>query len=440
MTRIAPFRGILYNSAKCRDPAKVVAPPYDVISPAEQERLHRKSPYNIVHLILSREGVGYDDVARLFATWQREDVLRRDDEPAIYFLSHGFADPDGRRKERLGFVALTRLEDFSSGKIRPHERTLARPKEDRFRLTVACRANLSPIFALYSEPTMTINQLLREETRGRPPAVEVTDDKGESCALWRVTDPAAAKAIQGTMADRTFLIADGHHRYEAALAFRDHMRAELGRNTGRESFNYVMAYFANMADEGLVILPIHRSVRQLPELKFQELEERLQRYFLIEPYPKTAEGKRSFLQALRQGAKRGHVVGASFRRDPRYLLLRLKNKKIMQRVAKELSEALRALDVTMLHTLVLREICGVSADAKVLEEIIRYSQDPEQVLRDVEEGESHAAFLLNPPSPEQILAVALGGDTMPQKSTYFYPKLLSGLVINKIDPEEEVAE
>jgi len=438
MVHIAPFRGILYNQKKIRDLSKVIAPPYDVITPEEQDRLYRKSPYNVVRLILSQEPQPYESVARLFGGWRAEEIFVRDDKPALYFLSHRFSDNEGKTRERLGFIALAQIEDFSTGIIRPHEKTLAAPKEDRLRLMLACHANLSPIFALYAHPKRTINNAMMEQAQGVPPTLEVKEDGGGICLLWRISDPDVIRLAQREMAEQPLLIADGHHRYEAALTYRDRLREQRGSRSGREAFNYAMMYFANMNDDGLVILPTHRLVRSFPAIPFQKLEEELQRHFYLEPYPKTPEGQRWFLRALRSRGKKRHMIGASFKRDPRYLILRLKSKRIMQRLAKDVSDPLRDLDVSALHLLVLAHILGIPPEEQVQGEAISYSQDEERVLRAVDKEDYQAAFILNPPKPEEILAVVQRGEKMPQKSTYFYPKLISGLVINKIDADEEV--
>ena len=437
MARIAPFRGVFYNPKKIRDLSKVVAPPYDVISPDEQERLYRKSPYNFVRLDLSQEPEAYHAVAQLFADWQAQEIFVRDEVPAIYFLTQRFTLKNGEEKERQGFFALTQLEEFSSGTIRPHEKTLDAPKEDRLRLMLACHAQLSPIFALYAQAKPTLNQALAQGVDGAVPFIEVKQDGGE-CRLWRVTDVGLIHRVRQEMQDQPLLIADGHHRYEASLNYRNHMRSDRVQWSGREAFNYIMAYFANMNDENVVILPTHRLVRGYEHKPFLQLEEALQTYFYVEQHPKTPEGKISFLKALKTAAKKHRVIGASFKRDPRYLILRLKNKRIMQRVAKDLSAPLRELDVSVLHNLVLQHILGMPPDQQVNGESIRYSQDEEAVLQTLEKEDFQAAFILNPPKAEEILTIANGGEKMPQKSTYFYPKLISGLIINKIDPLEEI--
>jgi uncharacterized protein (DUF1015 family) len=240
------------------------------------------------------------------------------------------------------------------------------------------------------------------------------------------------------MQNQPLLIADGHHRYEATLKYRDQLRSARGQWNGREAFNYIMTYFANMDDSGVVILPTHRLVRGYAHKPFLELEEALQAYFYVEQHPKTPEGKISFLKALKTAAKKHRVIGASFKRDPRYLILRLKNKRIMQRLAPHLSAPLRELDVTTLHLLILEHILCLAPDLQASGETIRYSQDEEAVLQALEKEDFQAAFILNPPKAEEILTIAKSGEKMPQKSTYFYPKLVSGLIVNKVDPHEEI--
>jgi len=439
MVHIAPFRGILYNQKKIRDLSKVIAPPYDVISPEARERLYKKSPYNVVRLILNQEPDPYESVASLFENWQSEGVLNRDESPAIYYLKHRFPQKEGGERERQGFIALTRVEDSSAGTIHPHENTMEGPKKDRLRLMLACHANLSPIFTLYSQPKQIINRRLAEQVQGVPPLIDIKEDDKRSCQLWRITDPEMIRIVQEEMKEQPLLIADGHHRYEAALNYRNHLRGERENWSGNEAFHYVMMYFANMHDNGLVILPTHRLVRGYSPIPFQKLEEALLQNFYVEQYPKTPEGQRSFLLALKSGGKKRQLIGATFKRDPRYLILRLKSKRIMQRLAKEMSEILRDLDVTTLHLLILEHILGLSREEQAKEEVIHYSHDEQKVLSSVEKEDYQAAFILNPARPEEIFTISVNGEKMPQKSTYFYPKLITGLVINKIDANAEIA-
>jgi uncharacterized protein (DUF1015 family) len=440
MIRIAPFHGVFYNQKKIKDLGKVIAPPYDVISKEEQDKLHKKSPYNFVRLDLSQEPDAYNAVAQLLGEWQAQGILERDEAPAIYFFSHRFKLKSGEQKLRLGFFALTELQDPATGDIRPHEKTLDAPKEDRLKLMLACHAQLSPIFALYAQPSQAINRMLAVAVEGVAPFIEVEQDDGDELRLWRITDPALIQKIQREMQSQRLLIADGHHRYEATLNYRNHMRAERGQGNGQEAFNFIMTYFANMNDDNVVILPTHRLVRGYTHKPFLELEEALQAYFYVEQHPKTPDGKVSFVKALKTAAKKHRVIGASFKRDPRYLILRLKNKRIMQRLAKDLSAPLRELDVSTLHLLILEHILGMTPEQQVSGDMIRYSQDEDLVLQTLEKEDYQAAFILNASKAEEILAIASGGEKMPQKSTYFYPKLPSGLIVNKIDPEGRVID
>jgi uncharacterized protein (DUF1015 family) len=439
MLRIAPFRGVFYNQKKINDLSKVITPPYDVISVEEQDKLYRRSPYNFVRLDLNQQADAYPAIAELLQNWQAEGILQRDETPAIYFLKHKFPLNDGAIKERQGFFALTELQDFSTGNIRPHEKTLEAPKEDRLKLMLACNAQLSPIFALYAQPKLAINRMLSEQTDGKTPFIEVKQEGGGDCRLWRVDDDKLIQEIQREMKEQTLLIADGHHRYEATLQYRDKKRSE-GPWNGREAFNYVLTYFANLNDPNVIILPTHRLVRGYEAKSFLQLEETLQTYFYVEQYPKTPEGKGWFLKALKNGGKKQRLIGASFKRDPRYLILRLKNKRLMQRLAKEVSAPLRELEVSILHLLLLEHVLGLSPEQQTDGTTIRYSQDEEAVLQSLEKEDFQAAFILNPTKSEDIIAVVDAGERMPQKSTYFYPKLISGLIVNQIDAGEEIGE
>ena len=438
MIRIAPFRALCYSQKKIKDLSKVIAPPYDVISKDEQDKLYKKSAYNFVRLDLNQEADSYNAVAQLLGDWQSQGILERDETPALYFSAHRFKLKSGEQKVRLGFFGLTELQDFSTGAIRPHEKTLDAPKEDRLKLMLACNAQLSPIFVLYAQPKQTVHRILSVAVEGMAPFIETELDNGDELKLWRVTDPAVIEKVQGEMADQTLLIADGHHRYEATLRYRDQLRNERGSGTGNEAYNFILTYFANIDDDNVVILPTHRLVRGFSHKPFLELEEALQTFFYVEQHPKTPEGKASFLKALKNGAKKHRVIGASFKRDPRYLILRLKNKRIMQRLAKDLSAPLRELDVSTLHLLILEHILGMSPEEQVSGATIRYTQDEEAVLQALEKEDFQAAFILASTKKEEIQSIVASGEKMPQKSTYFYPKLSSGLIVNKIDPDEQI--
>ena len=300
MIRIAPFRALGYSQKKIKDISKVIAPPYDVISKDEQDKLYKKSAYNFVRLDLNQETDSYNAVAQLLHEWQDLGVLERDEKPAIYFSAHRFKLNSGEQKVRLGFFALTELQDFSTGAIRPHEKTLDAPKEDRLKLMLACNAQLSPIFVLYTQPKQTINRILSVAVEGLAPFIETELDNGDELKLWRVTDPEVIEKVQREMAEQTLMIADGHHRYEATLRYRDQLRSERGAGTGNEAYNFILTYFANIDDDNVVILPTHRLVRGFAHKPFLELEEALQTYFYVEQHPKTPEGKASFFKSAQE--------------------------------------------------------------------------------------------------------------------------------------------
>ena len=433
MVHIAPFQGVFYSQKKVRDLAKVIAPPYDVITKDEQEKLYKRSPYNFVRLDFSLEPDVYSAVAQLLDAWINEGVFERDEAPAIYYMAQRFTLNSGEQKERRGFFALLELEDFAAGNIRPHEKTLDAPKQDRLKLMLACNAQLSSIFAVYAQPQQAINKMLATHLEGASPFMEVKQDGGGECRLWRIVDRQLIRRLQEEMAPQRLLIADGHHRYEATLNYRNYLRAQRGQGSGREAYNFILTYFANINDDNVVILPTHRLVRGYEAKRFLQLEEALQNYFFLEQYPKTPEGKGWFLKALKNGGKKKRLIGASFKRDPRYLILRLKSKRIMQRLAKELSAQLQELDVTVLHLLILEHVLGLAPEKQASGETIRYSQDEDAVLQALEKEDFQAAFILNPPKAQDLLAIAGNGETMPHKSTYFYPKPLTGLVINVME-------
>jgi len=433
MPQIAPFRGLTYNAAKVGNTANVMAPPYDVISPQQQSELYDRSPYNIVRIDFARDSNPYESVPPLFQEWQDEGVLIAEEIPAIYYLSQKYTLPGGGRKERRGFVALAKIEDFANGKIHGHEATLAEPREDRLRLMLACDAQLSSIFALYAQEKPTLTDALHEHVTGQKPRYEVPYGEYGVSRLWAVTDREIVQMVQNAMADEPVFIADGHHRYEAASNYRSRRLQGKKDASGGEGFNYVMMFLANLREDGVVILPTHRLLHELPTIPFQRLEEDLERYFHIEPFPKNSDGRQAFLRTLESNSGKRRALGASLQGDPRYLVLRLKNKRTMQSLAKEMCPELRALDVSTLHVLLMEHILGVSTRDAVNTETVSYDHNAEQALQEVEDGHCKAAFILNPPTADQIINASLTGEKMPQKSTYFFPKLLTGLVINKVE-------
>ncbi len=431
MPLVRPFRGLLYDPAVVGPLESVVAPPYDVIGREEQDRLYEASPYNVIRLDLARESDRYGVASRTFAEWRERGVLARDREPAFYLYAQRHRWKSAEEHERYGFFTRLRLEEFSSGKVLPHERTLASAKADRLALQRACRANLSSIFGLYSAPGFS----LAETARGvieRPPWADFTDRAGVRHRLWRLTDPAVQRALEERLERRTVYIADGHHRYETALRYRREMQEETGRRGGEEPFDYLLAYLVNMDEPGLVVLPTHRLLRRLP-IAATALLERLRACFRVEPVARSA-GRRAFFERLRPRAAGERRIGAALRGEDSWFVLVTRDGDNDARL--EGSTALRRLDVTLLHGLVLEgvtSLLGLDAHREAEAGRLVYTKDDDEAVEGVESGEFAAAFLLNATRVDEVRAVSEAGETMPEKSTYFYPKIATGLVFHSLE-------
>ncbi len=424
MPTIIPFRGYRYNQSKVAI-SDVVAPPYDVISPEQQATLYDASPFNVVRLILGREEDRYVSAARNFEEWQRTDVLVRDESPGLYLLHQEFEDREGRTVTRKGFIALCRLEEFEKRIVLPHERTHAKPREDRFQLFKATNANFSQVFSLYADPEKEIDRLLNGIAQASPTVDVLFEDVQHR--LWRIDDQQAIRGVQEFLHGKQALIADGHHRYETALAYRDLMRFKNPTHSGQELYNYIMMFFSNIDDDGLVIYPTHRVVHSLPQWDGRSFLKKLEEYFIVRDIRDVG--------LLHEGMKSSSVCafGLAMSDAPVLNLLTLKPLPSPQELIEEsLPPEVKALDVTILHHLILKTLLGISVEAQEHKANLEYVKDVRQALDAVEKGKAQLAFLVNPTTIEQVRAVAKAGHTMPQKSTYFYPKLLSGLVINKL--------
>lgn len=395
MAVVRPLAAVRYDVARAGgDPGRVLAPPYDVISPADQTELYARSPYNVIRLILPRETDRGAAAARTLQEWMASGVLRRDPAPAVYLYSQRFTLHDGTTHRRDGVLCRLRLEDFSRGVVLPHERTLPGPKADRLAILRATGANLSPIFGLYARRGERVRDLLGDV--GSP----LVDVDGWH-QLWPVTDPAAIERFQGALADETVIIADGHHRYETALAYREEQR-------GNPEAEYVLAYLANAEEEGVVILPTHRLVRA--PLPVPDLAARLREEFEVTPGDGTRRAPGDIDVAL----------------PGRRLRLRARDAAHARLAA--LPPALRGLDVALLHAAIVEPVLGLHPEA------LDFTHDDDEALDAVAGGRAGAAFLLNPPTLAQVRAVCLAGEVMPEKSTYFYPKLATGMVFSLIGP------
>jgi uncharacterized protein (DUF1015 family) len=431
MPEIRPFRGIRYDMAQVGALSEVVAPPYDVIDPNLQDRLYQASPYNVIRLELNREEAGdgpehnrYTRAARFLKDWLRQGVLREDTQPALY-LCHQTYQVGGRTYTRKGFLARVRLEPFGEGKIYPHEQTLSGPKADRLALFEATRFNLSPIFGLYPDPSAEVLHRVEEGVRDRTP-LEATDHLGVVNRLWPVTDARVHTEVQGRMGPRSIFIADGHHRYETGLKHRDDLAASGALAGPDDPANFCMMMLVGMSDPGLLILPTHRLVSGFPGLSAEELTRRLAPEFEVVPVGEGEAGCRAAGEAVEQSGAQD-LLGFGTVADGQWLTARLRSDATMDQIVPEHSPDWRALGVSILHELVLKKLLGPIGNASC-----RYVHLIDEVWQDVEAKECDLACLVPPAGIEHVEAIASNLEKMPPKSTYFYPKLLSGLVLNPL--------
>jgi len=446
MAEIIPFRALRYNPQVVSDLKLVVTPPYDVISPEAQERYHARHPHNVVRLILAKDAGGeapdrYERAARTFAAWQAEGILTRDPEPGMYVAEQEFSVGEGHRIRRRGFITMMRLAAYEEKIVFPHERTFAKYREDRLRLMRACPANLEPIFGFYPGPDGSVCTVL-DRSMEAVPQVDFVDEDGTRQRLWILREPAAVAALTQAFRDRPVLIADGHHRYETALNFRQERRArdaappEVQR---RRPDDFVLMYLVSAQDPGLVILPTHRVIRQRPLLAGDSLRRALERYFRIEVCSLDPGNPVMSLRIALAGIHRRRQDAVAFglyAGDGELLVLELGDQTaVHDLIAAGHSPEYARLDVAILHGVVIERVLGIQATGQA-DDAIQYTRDEGQALQAVAAGNAHLALFQNPPRVDQVQAVALAGERMPQKSTFFNPKVRSGLVINPLDPAE----
>ena len=435
MPQIAPFKGILYNKEKVRSLDLVLAPPFDVISSEQQKELYERSPWNVIRLILGYEEPNsdtdnrYTRAARDWKQWLEQGILQEDPVPAIYLCEEEYTLADQKRV-RKGFMALVRLEDFDSGSIRPHEYTMEGPKADRLKLMRATQANLSQILSVYSAPWQTINRLL-ERTYLSPPELSATDRNGTMHKIWRVTEERVIEQIAEIMKDKSIFIADGHHRYETALAFRDEMRKRFpDRENG--GYEYVPMYFSNLNDEGTSILPVHRMVRNVPNFDTQVFLNKAAERFEIREITDTHDvAIRKMLDEMRV-EPHGHTAFGLYVQGRAFVLALNDIAHLDDATPSHKPREWRELAVTVLQYLLIENVLGLDADTVAKGQHIDYTIHAGEAAEMVDSGARQLAFFVNPTKPSEVCSVALQGERMPQKSTYFYPKLLSGLAMRRI--------
>jgi uncharacterized protein (DUF1015 family) len=424
MAEIQPLRALHYDQSVVGLLADVVAPPYDVIDTEQRAALLARSSYNVVAVDLPHGDVERDPGAQdpyltageLFEGWQLEGALTRDREPAVWAHTQDYTGPDGQARTRRGFFCRVRIEEYGAGRVRPHERTHPGPKEDRLRLTRATRANVSPIFSLYSDPSNAAWDALAPATE-QTPWGEVTDTDATVHRLWRVSDPRAIAAVQAATHDAELLIADGHHRYETMQAYA----RELG---GEGEHRYILMCLVALEDPGLTVFPTHRLLRGLDGARRAALVEALRRDFEISEAP---------LEQLAPSAGGGPLqLGYIDAQSQRPLRLTLKDQAIADAALSGSSEAYRHLDTGVLETLLLKGALGMSDDDISHFNGLFYARDTAEAVAMVSSGAYDAAFLMRPTPIGQVRDVAAAGENMPPKSTYFFPKLLTGLLFNPL--------
>jgi uncharacterized protein (DUF1015 family) len=440
MAELLPFRALRNNPHKVADLDRVVTQPYDKIDADMQERYYAASPYNLVRIIRGRQNPAdtprdnvYSRATRDFHDWIAERALVADPEPALYPYTQEYALPGqpGVRKQRRGFVALCRLEDYSAGVVHRHEETLVGPKADRLELLKATRAHFGQIFMIYSDPTGSVEQALAAGAKGNP-SVTVHDEYGTHHSLWRVTEAAVIGGVLSTMRDKKVVIADGHHRYETALAYRDYCRAQGRRD---ERSDYVMVTLIRKESEGLTILPTHRVVYGLPDFDWPRFAAGAEQFFNwedMEARSSLTEWAGGFIARLAETGREAPSLGA-YSGSGKLALLRLRKDLDLGSVLGDAAPGLQRLDVVLLHRLLLEGVLGIDRQAVREERNLRYVREFEQALQGVESGRDQLCFLMNPTPIDAVWENALAGQPLPQKSTDFYPKLLSGLTAYWLD-------
>ncbi|MCX5669086.1 MAG: DUF1015 domain-containing protein [Candidatus Omnitrophica bacterium] len=429
MSKTKAFKAVVYNAKIIGDFNQVVCPPYDVISSQAQDMLHERSMHNFIHILLAKDSPlddKYHRAGAIFSSWLQERVFIQDEQPAVYFYSQQYIIR-GEKKTRLGFISLLRLGDEKSSAVFGHENTHQAAKLDRFKLLKQVKANLSTIFIIILDKNRIIQRIFQRQLGEQKPFIEVIDDEKTVHKLWRLNDPAILKTIESSMNSEDMFIADGHHRYEVSCAYRDLEREKLkGDFTGEEDFNYCLAYFTNTDYRGLSILPIHRLLKLDARLDLNDFMAKCKEYFDIDQL----KDRTRFFFLLEKAGCSEHLLGLYV--DKKYFLLRLKNVKMLDKLIVDKPKEYRSLDVAILNYLVFKNILKLDLNDSTA---IKYSPDPYALIDEVDTDPLNVAFFLNPVKIQQIIDIATSGNKMPPKSTYFYPKVLSGLLVNKFEKE-----
>ena len=434
MTEIIPFKALRYDphQVKLED---VLTQPYDKITPEMQTKYYERSAHNLVRIILGKGGETdtdafnvYTRAAEYLHDWRSGGILKQDGEPGIYAYTQTFTVPGtADLAERRGLIALGRIHDYADRVVYRHELTHSGPRADRLNLLRATRAHFGQIFMLYSDPQREVETLLRVKTE-EDPDTSVLDEYETLHRLWRIQDPAMIQAVKQSISDKKLLIADGHHRYETAMAYRNERRAQSGNTDTNAAYEFVMMTLVPMESRGLVILPTHRVIHGLPTFDRERMLEAAERFFEIDRIDLRTES-RSATTLLGEAGENGTAFVAVTRQGP-YLMRARKN--AVEEALGQVSALQRNLDVVQLHRIMLERVLGISEEAIRNQQNVRYERDAFEAISWVRQG-ANVAFLMNAAKIEQVRDIAFAGDVLPQKSTDFYPKLLSGLTIYALD-------
>jgi uncharacterized protein (DUF1015 family) len=441
MAEIFPFRAYRYNTALV-EPAKVLTQPYDKITPAMAEKYAAASPYNLIPIEKGKsraEDTPADNVytraAKTLDEWIRAKVIVQDAAPSLYAYFQEYTVPGANeRRVRKGFIAIGRIEDYSAGIVFRHEQTLSGPKTDRLELLRQTQTHTGQLFMLYSDPGLHVDALLDGAARSKA-EVEIRDEYGVVHKLWSVTDTKTLETIRREMADKKLVIADGHHRYETALAYRDECRARVGRVDSNAPYEKVMMTLFNTAGKGLTILPTHRVVANVPNFSVGGFRAALANAFDVHSHPfnESAERPKAYEQFRRDllHGQEQRAVGA-YAGDGAFYIFVLKKEANLEVLLQGVSAAQRSLDVVLLHRLILERGLNITQDAVKTEKNITYEREMDAAIGEVDSGRALICFLLNPVSVETVAEMALGGEVLPQKSTDFFPKLMSGIAMYRL--------
>lgn len=436
MGRILPFKGLKYNKNIVGNLGAVFAPPYDSISKEQQELLYNNHPFNVIRLEYGLVNDTDNDLdnrytrsAQTLAEWMHSGILVPDRQPSLYVYSQDFTAPDGRQLSCRGIICLVKLEEYETGRVVPHEETLSKAKADRLKLITECDANFSPVYALYTDEDKKISRFISDSTTETAEIVTKTPD-GFMQNLWTISDENIIKEICSALEDKTLFIADGHHRYETAVSYRNNMRERNPDHTGREPYNYIMMFLTDMESPGLVALPTHRMVKNVVGYNEQAIVSELEQYFFAQKV--IAEDIEQSME-LNLAHNIDIPSFAMYTGKEYYYLLKLKDFSHADDVNPDKPEALRHLDVMVLHSLIFGKVFAMSDAELKNQTYLSYTRNISEAVDEVKKGSCQCSFMLNPTKISQIKEITAAKEKLPQKSTYIYPKLKTGLVINKFN-------